>query len=89
MDTRASSREDDICTEAGLTTTLESFKGPRYPSIKDVLRHFYFQLRKMRKKDVNEACIKTTESLMETLSLSYLPLMTFSNIKSKIKKTLR
>ena len=75
-----------ICAELGLEEPLETFKPGPFPRVKEVLRHFYFLLECMNKKDADLACWNVADALILLWTPSKLPLMTRVNAKAKMKK---
>ena len=75
-----------ICDDLGLGETLEAFKSGPFPSTKDVLRHFFFHYWSTKKRDVNEASWKTSDSLLSLWAPSYLPLMARYRVKMKVHR---
>lgn len=63
-----------------------SFKAGPFPTTNDVLRHFYFHLWSMTKKNSDLAAWSTADSLLSHWAPSYLPVMTRQNAKKKIKR---
>ena len=64
---------------------LDSFNAGPFPKNEDVLRHLYFYLESMAKKDVDLAAWSTADLLLTHWAPWYLPLMTKKNAKTRIK----
>ena len=73
-----------ICEEFGLINVLETFKAGPFPAFEDVLCHFFFHLRLMKKPDAALAGWNTADSILAHWDRTALPLMTRKNSKTKV-----
>ena len=85
MDTRKP-KKPPVCEALGLGDVLESFKSGPFPREKDVLLHFFFHLRAMKKPHRDAAAWSTAEAILLHWEPSSLPLMTRKNAKAKVKQ---
>ena len=80
----------DICANSllKLGKPLEQLSGPRLPSKKDVVRHFYFHLwsKPTNQRSMKLAAWKTAESLLRCWRPTYIPTFTKPTVRSMIVK---
>ena len=86
MDLCKGSENDD--SVLGNFTTLLEFRGAQFPSCKDVICHYLYQLQSKPKnqRKAKAAAWETAENVIKIWRPSYIPLMTKIYVQKKIMK---
>ena len=86
MDLRKGSEKDD--SVLGNFTPLLEFRGAQFPSCKDVICHYLYQLQSKPKnqRKAKAAAWETAKNVIKIWRSSYIPLMRKINVQKKIMK---